>query len=104
MPFRVSRRPCRCALVFWALAPLTPDPPVLCGAQLLRSLEAFQRAVLMCDMGSRGWRILYANEAWSKATGVLPFPPRHLPAHHGDIWSTHSCVQHSSARGPACLA
>ena len=40
------------------------------GAQLLRSLEAFKHAVLLCDMGARGWRILYANEPWSKATGA----------------------------------
>ena len=39
---------------------------------LLRSLEAFKRGVLLCDMAARGWRILYANEAWSKATGAAP--------------------------------
>lgn len=76
--------------VSWALAPRAPDPPVLCGAQLLRSLEAFQRAVLMCDMGSRGWRILYANEAWSKATGVLP--SSHLPC------SPRSHLEHAVLR------
>ena len=27
--------------------------------------------MLLCDMGARGWRILYANEPWSKATGAL---------------------------------
>lgn len=49
--------------------------------KLLRSLNAFQQAVVLLDMGARGWPVLFANNAWISRLGELcPF--------------SHSCLHH----------
>jgi hypothetical protein len=40
--------------------------------RLLRTLNAFRQAVGLCDMGARGWPILFANDAWISQLGTLP--------------------------------
>ncbi|KAK9834150.1 hypothetical protein WJX81_003157 [Elliptochloris bilobata] len=67
--------------------------------QLLRSLEAYKRAVLLCDMSSRGWRILYANEPWSKATGL-----KQVDARQYTVWDLYQAAEESQDAAVAGFA
>ena len=38
---------------------------------LVRALSCFHEAIVLCDLSdAAGWRILYANDAWEKVTGM----------------------------------
>lgn len=39
------------------------------GAPAVRKLSAFDEAVVLCDVGAKGWPIRFVNSRWCKATG-----------------------------------
>lgn len=48
---------------------------------LLRTLDCFKEGLLLVDLSpGSDWRILYANEAWTAATGARSFSLLHVHA------------------------
>lgn len=41
-------------------------------APAVRTLEAFEEAVLLCDVKQQGWPIKFVNGPWCSTTGGLP--------------------------------
>ena len=42
---------------------------------MLRSLNAFQQAIMLVDVAARGWEILHANNALLQKLGACPEMP-----------------------------
>ncbi len=56
---------------------------------LLRTLNAFKQAIFLCDVASRGWPVLHANDAMLEHLGMVSLAlalPRAGPR-KGQAWS-----------------
>lgn len=37
---------------------------------LLRALDCFSEGLMLCNVGTEGWDIVYVNDSWGKVTGT----------------------------------